>query len=785
LKNSFFSLLIFFWCLNLLAYEATIPLRESERNLGDVKVRIEDDELVEINSLSLRQALQNKVVEKVMDQVSKEKEWISVSELKLPVQFDPNELILKLSLDVKDRAQERLEILKDYQHRFEDEAIRPAPIGGAINSRLEKTWSNRLNESNFFNAQFDSFFNMNSFVLENQSFYQTNLNKKFFRGDTRLVKDIESHQIRLQAGDVTPLTQGFMVSKPLGGLNIARNFSINPYRLPFPSGSQDFVLQTRSLVNYFVNGVLIKSEYLPAGNYSTRGIPLNNGLNTIVVEATNDLGEKKVFIFRQSVSINLLNEGESRFDLSYGVPFLDQKLKRNYQYSEGKLFSSFYQYGFNSQFSASGYLQNQLNHSLLGTEMIRATPIGNFGLGLATSKNNQSLGQAHSLNYQYLGSGDKWYFSHSLGLRYEHRQESFRSNLNDTKSALKNNFSANYALPVSGFFTVSVGANYGEVRNRQLSDRYGYDSTLNFRILNRHNLSFFIGRNRDEFKTWNEVAYVFLTITFPDNNDFISTFYDHQSKSTKVTYVHDNQNRLYKPKAQIIAENKESNQTGEGDILIPTPMADFGARLTADRLSQSHEIYHKQSLRMSTALVFAKNEDEWGFGISRPIPSSFVIFKPEAKLKDQKIALKSTSPYTEAQTGLLKEITFSNLLPYQYREIQLDPTLMDTGRTLKKERYVLFPTYRSAHLILLKEKGTVVLKGKLLHEDQRPWGLEVGKIGKKTFFTNREGEFFIEGIDPGLYQLKLNDYDETIDLDINEKDYGLKDLGSLILKESK
>ena len=112
--------------------------------------------------------------------------------------------------------------------------------------------------------------------------------------------------------------------------------------------------------------------------------------------------------------------------------------------------------------------------------------------------------------------------------------------------------------------------------------------------------------------------------------------------------------------------------------------------------------------------MFAYDNSEWGFSISRPVPGSFVVFKPEQSLKNQKIALKSSSPFAEAETGIFDEISFTNLLAYQYRDVQLDPTFLDDGVTLTNERYDLYPTYRSAHLISLTEKGSVVVKGKIL-----------------------------------------------------------------------
>lgn len=765
------------------SYEAVLPLYNNNRLMGDVKVTIENEKLISVDKASLLDAIRKELNPDTIRSFESLNAKINPETMPIPVIFNPQDLKLDMPFDIELRSREKVDLLEDYHRRYENEALRPASFGGAINSRLEQSWSSNPAEQDFLSGQFDSFLNMNTLVFENQSYYQSNIDQKFFRGDARLVKDIERHQVRFQAGDVHPQIQGFMVGRPIGGINVSRNFSLNPYRLPYPSGAQEFSLQARSLVKYFVNGTMIKSEYLPPGNYTARDIPLNNGLNTIIIEATDELGIKKVFIFKSAASINLLNEGESKFDISYGTPIFDQNFKREYRHEDGNLLSSFFQYGFNSTLSSSVYGQNQKDFTLVGTEVIKATVIGNLGAGVAHSANDALSGEAEALSYQFLGTGKDWFANHSLGLRYEHRDKEFRSSLLDTMSVVQNNYAANYALPLAKFLTVAVGGNYGDVRDNKLSDRYGFDSTLNMRLFDKHNLSFFVGRNRNENKVWNDIAYVFLTITFPDSNDFLSTFYDQQQKNTKVTYLHDNQNRLYSPKAQAIVENSALAQSGETDILYPTPIADIGGRVNATHLLSDDKVYGRGSIRLNSALVFAKDNDDWAFGISRPVPTSFVIFKPESKLDGQKIALKSTSPYNESETGLFGEITFANLLPYQYREVQVDPTYLDEGRSLKQEKFVLYPTYRSAHLVRLEDKGSLMLRGFLQTPTGAPWALQVGHVGDATFFTNRDGEFFIEGIEPGKYELSLEGQPNKAKLIIDDNERGIRNVGTIVIEE--
>lgn len=760
------------------SYQASIPFFDADTDMGEVQAMIEGDKLLWIDKTDLMKILGSHLKKDTLAALKKLPSHVSPEMLPFPVKLDVEHFRLQTHFPLANLASKSTDLGIDLS-REEKVALRPAPLGGAINFRGEKTWSDEKLGGDFLSAQFSPFINIHSLVFENQTFYQENLDSKWYRGDTRLVKDFQKYDIRAQVGDVYPMIQGFMVARPLGGVNIQRNFSLNPYRLPYPTGHQTFTLGSRSFVKYFVNSVLVKSEYLPAGNYTAQDIPLNNGLNTVVIEATDDLGQKKIFVFKSSSNINLLNEGESRFDLSYGAPFNDFNFKREYQHREGKVFSGFYQYGFSSLFSSSVYLQNQDKFSLYGTELIQAIPIGNLTLGLAHSGNGEVDGSAASLGYQLITQGKKWYDSHTISLRYENRTEGFRSTLQDLSTSVQNVYAASYTIPVSNLFTFSTGANFGDVRDNDLENRYGYDLNLSFRLFQHHNISFYSSRNRDEFKRWNETIYLFLTFSIPESNSYVSAFYDQTQKNTRINVLNDNQNRLYAFRSQGILDYSQEQAAGELDLLYPTPLGDFGARLGANRHEPDDEILKKGSLRINSALAFAYQDQEFGMGLSRPINGSFVLFRPEDRLKDQRIGLKSTSPYTEAETGLFNEIVFSNLIAYQYRDIQLDPTFLDEGRSLAKEKFILYPTYRSAHLIKLEEKGAVILTGRILDQTGKPMALQVGRVGGVIFFTNREGEIFVEGIEAGSHEISLDGFEDKTYINVSKDERGLKDLGQL------
>lgn len=759
--------------------EATVPLYMAGEERNEVRVRLKGEVLDAVEKASLLSALRRRVRASFFEHLESAPAWIPAADLKLPLTYSAQNARLEMELPPEDQAGQKLDVYDHPEVRYKREALRPAPFGGAINYRAEKSWGADSLGGDSFGTYFDSFVNIGGVVLENQSNYQDSkiTGTGWFRGDTRLVKDFPKNRVRTQVGDVYPSNFGFMPASPLGGVMVARDFTLNPYRIPFPQGQGSFVLRTRSRVRTFVNGVQVKDETLPAGNYDLRNVPLTNGLNTVVVEATDELGERRIYEFRLPTSVGLLNKGDWNFSLAHGRPFTDSLFKRDYAGTEDSVTTGYVQHGITRHYSLGGYAQNQQNFNLGGVENGLATDWGNFFVGIAASKLGDTAAGAGSGTWQLQKIGTELFSTYTFTLRHERFAPGFQTSPFVVGQTLRSQWQANVTLPVREVLTASVGTSLGKVRDDTLSDRMGWDAALNLRAWRNLNINFFVSRNRDEFKNWNDIAYMFFTWTFDGANHLINGFHDFENRVNRLTAIRDNGNRLYEPRVSATAEEGPQRDGGEFDAFVPTPMADVGGRVTAAKFDTADSTYVHGTARISSAIVFAYEEGMMGVGLSRPVPNSFVLFRPSEELRRQKVGLRSTSPFTEGESGPFGEITFTNLLPYQYREIQLDPTNLDEGTSLDREKFVVYPHYRSAHLIPLKDRGTVVLTGELVDAKGKPFSLKVGEVGGRPFFTTREGRFFIEGLEAGTYLLKLGEQDAGVQFQIKKSERGVKDLG--------
>jgi outer membrane usher protein len=290
---------------------------------------------------------------------------------------------------------------------------------------------------------------------------------------------------------------------------------------------------------------------------------------------------------------------------------------------------------------------------------------------------------------------------------------------------------------------------------------------------------------------WSTQLYFFLNMTFGDSSTFASAFYEKQSQTKRLTVIHDTGKQLNNLKVSASVDNSVSTRDGTLDLQYNTTLADLGAREEVINI-KGHQTGTKTSLRFLSSFAFVHNGTDAGFSVSRPISNSYVLFKPQDGWRGQRFGVQSTSG-VDSSTGLLGESLVSGLTPYQYRRLQLDPSQLDPGYILGQESYVVYPHYRSGHLFVVGKSGMLVLRGIIVDKDKKPQPLKVGfwtsKSGTVTpFFTGREGEFFVEGVEPTVGKIQLDDEQfeaKEINLESNKK--GLIDIGNIELpyKESR
>lgn len=374
--------------------EVLLTLVYEGRAAGEVGAMVQGKKILHLKRNDLIASLESIVVDEVINELKKLPEDISADSFIIPYDFNSNDLILEIKLKDEWYRSDEKSFLDDFIPYYSKKSVAPAPFAFQLNYKAEYNYNSQDQSNNKVEGVVENSIFIKDFVLDNTFTYQELRENNWYRENSVLTYDFYDRQTRLQAGDISNNGIGFLQSKNIGGVTLFRDFSLNPYRVSFPTSRYDFSITKRSLVRTFVNNLLIKSEYLNPGKHTLKDIPLNNGVNNIIVEIEDEFGEKRILSFNEASSQELLSRGQSRFDFSVGRVSKDQEKEKTYSVYDDLLFSGYWQYGHRRNLTLALYGQKLGDFNLYGGQTILATKRGNLILDLGGSKNDNYSGIA-------------------------------------------------------------------------------------------------------------------------------------------------------------------------------------------------------------------------------------------------------------------------------------------------------------------------------------------------------------------------------------------------------
>lgn len=759
--------------------ETALPLIINGKAAGEISAKLKGEKLESISGDALVEKFKILLTQESFDRLRNLEPWVEPRELAYPCEYNPVKLQIELRVPTSALKPHSADLANDPRLKYAGMEYRPAPYGAALNTTLERGYGDDTLGGDNLLGSYDGFVNLKGYVFSARGRYERDYNSeekgRWVRGDRTLVKDFVPQRLRAQIGDTRSANFGYMAGRQIGGINLRRNFTIDPYTRPYPQGSRNLVLQTPSRVKTYVNGSLIRDERMDAGNYNLANLPLLDGLNFITLEIEDNLGQKRVENFSLSTAVNILRQGELDFSISQGRPYQDAQFSR--EYTEEQLLSGYFQYGISNSFSAGAYGQSQGDFYLAGLSAGLSTLYGNTFFESATSQLDGEAGSALSVSWRLQKTGQRIGSGFSSFLKYENFQGVFSRNDFLSDAPIRDSLEGSLSLPLVAGITLGLGLGRGRYQDVSLPDREKLNLSMNWRVHTGLNLNVYGSRLTNQFGEANETLSAFLT--WDIERGLLSVFRDVKNETTRLSYQSGVYNQLYRPRFDSSIEDGGGGQRGELNALLATPVADFSLRARGAQ-SADGESFSQGSARISSALLFAYDDEdnEAAFAISRPGTSSFALFKTSENIRGQKIALRSTSPYADNETPIVGDLAFSNLVAYQYRPVEIDPTSLDPGLSLEREKFILLPGYKSAHLIRVKDQGLRSIEGVLMR-DGMPISLKIGKIGDTMFFTNREGYFYAEGVSEEDLRISIDGSSKLLSIDSRKK--GIIDLGVIQL----
>lgn len=625
--------------------------------------------------------------------------------------------------------------------------------------------------------------NLNFFTLESTANYREFEELPLQRDNTSLVHDFEDQQIRMRLGDFYTGVQGFQTSMQTAGLQVQKQFSIYPQRNPKNRRSTSIQVKNNSQMEVFVNNNLILRIRVNAGLYNLKELPLLYGQNKVKILLQDDFGGKEEFEVDLLFDDQILTKGTHDFSYQIGNPaYYSGNEKRYYQNS---LSSFYHKYGLTDETTAFFNYQNYLSSNLIGLGIGNISKFGTNFLDVASYSDSSVSGEKAAL----------WRYN-TPELNYDYFSQ-FR-------------FSSNIEFKSLGFNAISIvpqaAANYSEkydfVLQKQLTDSSAMSLGVTKlvgqnlgtdELARRASLQSRFARNWrfDLSYSWSERQKDLDQILFSFN-------WQEPAGRTQAAFTHDTANRNSSVRVS------KNNQVNYNDLHL---------NMYADKQRSRTALFDSQSVDLAANYYAAKYETrgqirgqsagsdfntngQLGFGsafawttdgtsLSRPITDSFAILEAQNLEKGQHLTIPKGLARDNIQLDNNESFVFSNLASYLEIPIRLDSTNLGLSSHLDREAYILSTKYRSGLFVPLKVVKSLVVTGKLNSDNLAHIKYAHGKIltadgqvFSDSFFTDESGNFVLDGLSYGGYQIELSDSSlKKISFELVESINGTKDTG--------
>lgn len=676
----------------------------------------------------------------------------------LSVEYSEQSLEIKIDIPMKYRKNSDLNLYFD--EAGEKTYQRPTSPSGYLNLRANQSYQygdNTASDAKLpLTGRADLVENIHGLVFQSGAEYTENTTAPWKRQDTNLTWDSEENMLRLTAGDINTMPRGFQASATIGGLSATREFAIQPYRTARPLGNSELIIKRPSLVEIYINGALYTQIRLNPGRFNIRDFPIVNGQNDVKVKIKDDLGQEETFNFSVLFENTILLQGLNEFGYYAGRPWRESGGDRAYD-PDRTLTSFYHRYGFTDYLTGGVNYQSFDTQSMAGVELSAISPLGFISFDGAYSRSSQEQhGYGERLKYRSLDRILGYESKTILDLELEKRDLGFApvAVIPLGQSNYESRVDAQLTRQFSDFFFAGLGGTY-EKGGTLPADTRIYRANAIFPLTSRFRLEGTYSQTIDN--TRNDSFLVSLFWIDTPGIHSVSSYYNSQNSSTNVTVSRNNIKRYDDYRLSASYDNTGGVKTTDLNADYFAQPADFRVENYSSRSDQRN--FNVASVGINTAIAWVGTE----FALTQPITDSFALISGDHLPKNQVLTINPNGEQADAQLGPLESTVLNQYTSYYKYTVNLDSTSLPMGYLLGKEFYYIQPTYKSGILIPVKLISKVMVKGRLYTPDRKPVSLVVGDIfnGKgelvdNTFFTNKDGVFVIEGLEPGDYYIKTD-----------------------------
>lgn len=235
------------------------------------------------------------------------------------------------------------------------------------------------------------------------------------RLDTSFSRSFVERGMTLRIGDL--VSGGLAWSRPtrLGGIQLRRNFGLQPELITFPVPAFYGQANLPSTVDLYINGLKQYSSDVPSGPFQLNTLPIVNGSGQAQVVVTDGLGRQSTVDFPFYTTNQLLKKDLSDFSLEAGFVREDYGVE-SFSYASEPAVSATYRFGLTNRLTLSAH-----------AEAVSGLTEGGAGAVIA-------IGQAGVVNASFAASRERGTHGRQAGVGYNWRNERFNFSLDSRRT---------------------------------------------------------------------------------------------------------------------------------------------------------------------------------------------------------------------------------------------------------------------------------------------------------------------------------------------------------------
>ncbi|MGJ3230906.1 MAG: fimbria/pilus outer membrane usher protein [Oceanicaulis sp.] len=683
----------------------------------------------------------------------------SIRALGLDIVLDPAALTVVVSVPPALRAPFQASLAADWAAPGED-AIRAE--GGAIGVTGALSLFDTLDDGRDPAAELDldGFANIGGYAGISVDFGGRYLvrpdgGSRFERRPVYAFKDDPARARRWSAGELTvDLGAQTGAASVLGAAFEIDRQGLQPSRNIRPTGARSLVLERRSTVEVFVNGVLVDRFVAEAGPVELSDIPMANLSNDVSIVVEDGFGRREMDRFSLSADVSLLQPGLTEAALTAGFARRERDGGTSYDLDR-PVAGLRYARGLTPSLTVGGALGASEAVTSAGLVAARAALGGVVQAGVTTSR-SQAAGDGAAARLEFRGGPYLDERNAFVALRVETLSEDFAS-FDDPESFSDLAWTAGGDVRFDLTDTISGGvAAFAEGRHG--ADRGAASLAVSLdRRFGAVAVSASLRHTRFDGRDPETGVFITLSRSLGERGAAAAS-YDSFTDTSRVEVRRSGRAGPGWGAARAAAVRRGEETDLSVSVSGETERA--ALRLDADHRPASAGAAERTaySVRAQSGLAFSGGR----LGVGVDPGDGFAMVERHASLKDAEILVRRGSAERAAgRADRLGPAVLSLAAPYRVQRLQVDARNLPAGYDLGPGAYDVEPGALTGVRVKVGREAFRTAVATLRHEGE-PVALRLGELTAldtgetRSFFTNRAGRAAFNGLAPGRYEARLD-----------------------------